>query len=47
MAGSTAKLVVQERAALLNIHAMLQELESQHRSLLSNLQTKEVRCSPH
>ncbi|BDA49546.1 probable protein BLISTER at N-terminal half [Coccomyxa sp. Obi] len=41
VAGSAAKLITQERAALSNIHAMLESLESQQRSLLSSLQAKQ------
>ncbi|EIE19150.1 hypothetical protein COCSUDRAFT_67986 [Coccomyxa subellipsoidea C-169] len=41
VAGNAAELIVQERAALSNIHAMLATLESQQRSLLSSLHAKE------
>ena len=44
MAGNAAELIVQERAALSNIHAMLATLELQQRSLLSSLHAKEVGC---
>ncbi|CAL8464577.1 g4112 [Coccomyxa elongata] len=41
VAGSAAELITQERAALSNIHAMLESLESQQRSLLSSLHAKQ------
>lgn len=46
VAGSAAELITQERAALSNIHAMLESLESQQRSLLSSLHAKQVCCPP-